>query len=176
MRPWEWFDLDRAQIEAYEAEAAAGLQAVMTSAACAAPIEAATPEDGTVDTSSGGRQLIAQLLSDQPSAGLDTQVDEGRRVVAPRVILCGYCHQEVADMECPECEAVYCDDCHRVLHFNRKRRNHKCKILPTTKERLWAYAYRGNTEGVLKAANMGVDVDLVDESGRAAIHFAVASG
>lgn len=128
----EWFDLDRAQIEAYEAEAAEGLKAVMTSPASAAPIEAAMPEDETMDTSSGGRELIAQLLSDQPSAGVVTQVDEERRVVPPRVILCEYCHQEVADMECPECEAVYCDDCHRVLHFNRKRRNHKATTSPHT--------------------------------------------
>eukprot|EP00658_Telonema_sp_P-2_P042448 TRINITY_DN30481_c0_g1_i1.p1 TRINITY_DN30481_c0_g1~~TRINITY_DN30481_c0_g1_i1.p1 ORF type:complete len:640 (+),score=141.27 TRINITY_DN30481_c0_g1_i1:79-1998(+) len=173
----EWFDMSLKEIQGYEDEVARKLDEVKAAVAAnrsprSTRSRSSTPGASPMGAGASPMGAIAEAGPCIPGPLLASKNKEP----APPLSPCRHCTDELAVMSCSECQAEYCDDCHRVLHFNRKRKGHKFKALPVTQETLTAYAFLGNSEGVVKALNMGVYIDAQDSLGRSALHLAVASG
>eukprot|EP00656_Telonema_subtile_P001306 TRINITY_DN10598_c0_g1_i1.p1 TRINITY_DN10598_c0_g1~~TRINITY_DN10598_c0_g1_i1.p1 ORF type:complete len:405 (+),score=93.43 TRINITY_DN10598_c0_g1_i1:194-1408(+) len=172
----EWFEMTPEDLKAFEDETAKRLDHIKLQAAVTTPPRSPRSPLSRLSVSSRGSAGASPeadhiLLSGSPGDALASLKE-----VAPVFSTCRHCREEVAVMQCADCEADFCDDCHRVLHFNRKRRSHKCKPLPVNQDMLFGYAHHGKSEGVLMVLNMGVYTDATDEIGRTALHLAVASG
>ena len=109
----EWFDMSMDEITAYEEQVAQGLEKIKASQP-----SPRSPSRSPLLSAAAPEHTPPQLVpAESPTAS--------EREKAPEYTACAHCMEEVAVMHCADCGAEYCDDCHRVLHFNRKRRNHK---------------------------------------------------
>lgn len=175
----EWFEMTPSDIKAFEEETAKGLEQIKQQAPPrSSPHTPRSPRSprSRLSVSSRGSGASPEAADHLLITSLPEDLPGSQQEPRPEFSACRHCRDEVAVMHCADCDANFCDDCHRVLHFNRKRRGHKCKPLPVTPDMLFGYAHLGKPEGVTMALNNGVYIDAQDALGRTALHLAVGSG